>query len=62
MEGGKTYYLKWTSGTMGTGVKVTLMDAEVGAREMSKLHLAKPVADKDTPKPETKDTDKPAAK
>jgi hypothetical protein len=61
-EAGKTYYMKWTSGTMGTGVKVTLMDAGIGAKEMSKLHLSKPVDDKDTPKPETKDTDKPAAK
>jgi hypothetical protein len=42
-EAGKTYYLKWTSGTMATGIKVTQMDPEVGAREMSKLHLSKPV-------------------
>jgi len=40
---GKTYYLKWTSSTMATGIKVTLVDPEVGAREMSKLHLSKPV-------------------
>jgi hypothetical protein len=43
VEAGKTYYLKWTSSTMATGIKVTLMDPEVGAREMSKLHLSKPV-------------------
>jgi hypothetical protein len=42
-EAGKTYYLKWTSSTMATGIKVTQMDPEVGAKEMSKLHLAKPV-------------------
>ncbi len=42
-EAGKTYYLKWTSGTMGTGIKVTQTDPAVGAKEMSKLHLAKPV-------------------
>lgn len=42
-EAGKTYYLKWTSGTMGTGIKVTQMDPELGAKEMSKLHLSKPV-------------------
>jgi len=42
-EAGKTYYLKWTSGTMATGIKVTQMDPAVGAKEMSKLHLAKPV-------------------
>jgi len=42
-EPGKTYYLKWTSGTMGTGIKVTQMDPAVGAKEMTKLHLSKPV-------------------
>ena len=42
-EAGKTYYLKWTSSTMATGIKVTQMDPAVGAREMSKLHLSKPV-------------------
>ena len=52
VEAGKTYYLKWTSGTMGTGVKMTLMDAEVGAKEMSKLHLAKPVEQPDAKKKE----------
>ena len=40
---GKTYYLKWTASTMATGIKVTMMDPAVGAREMSKLHLSKPV-------------------
>jgi hypothetical protein len=29
---------------------------------MSKLHLSKPLDDKDAVNPETKDTDKPAAK
>lgn len=43
VEAGKSYYLKWTSGTMATGIKVTLQDPGVGAREMSKLHLSKPV-------------------
>jgi len=42
-EAGKTYYLKWTSGAMATGIKVTMMDPDKGAKEMSKLHLAKPV-------------------
>ncbi len=46
-ETGKTYYLKWTSGTMATGIKVTPQDPGVGAREMSKLHLAKPVEQPD---------------
>ncbi len=42
-EAGKTYYLKWTSSTMATGIKVTQIDPAVGAKEMSKLHLSKPV-------------------
>jgi len=57
-EAGKTYYFKWTSGAMATGIKVTPEDASVGAKEMSKLHLSAPVEDKDAPpeapaKPET---------
>ncbi|MGO8720015.1 MAG: DUF2846 domain-containing protein [Acidobacteriaceae bacterium] len=52
-EAGKTYYFKWTSGTMATGIKVTPEDPEVGAKEMRKLHLSKPVEDKVTAKPET---------
>jgi hypothetical protein len=59
-EAGKTYYFKWTAGTMATMIKVTPVDPSVGAKEMSKLHLSKPVDDKDTSKPETKDSDKPA--
>jgi Protein of unknown function (DUF2846) len=51
-EAGKTYYLKWTSDTMGTGVKVTMEDPEKGAKEMSKLKLSDPVEQpKDAPKP-----------
>jgi len=42
-EAGKTYYLKWTSGAMATGIKVTMMDPATGAKEMGKLHLSKPV-------------------
>ncbi len=60
-EAGKTYYFKWTAGTMATMIKVTPEDPSVGAKEMSKLHLSKPVDDKDAPKPETKDSGKPAA-
>jgi Protein of unknown function (DUF2846) len=59
-EAGKTYYFKWTAGTMATMIKVTPEDPEVGAKEISKLHLSKPVDDKDAPKPETRETDKPA--
>jgi hypothetical protein len=57
-EAGKTYYFKWTAGTMGTMIKVTPVDAKLGAKEMSKLHLSKPIDDKEEAKPETKDTDK----
>jgi len=49
-EADKTYYLKWTSETMGTGIKVTPQDASVGAKEMSKLHPSKPPEDKDSGK------------
>jgi hypothetical protein len=61
-EAGKTYYFKWTSGAMATGIKVTPQDPSVGAKEMSKLHLSKPPDDKDAAKSEAKDADKPAAK
>jgi hypothetical protein len=57
-EAGKTYFLKWTAGPMGTDIKVTPEDPSVGAKEISKLHLSKPPDDKDKetkePKPETK--------
>ncbi len=46
-EADKTYYLKWTAGAMATGIKVTLEDAGVGAKEMSKLHPSKPVVQPD---------------
>ena len=46
-EAGKTYYFKWTAGTMATMIKVTPEDPWVGAKEMSKLHLSKPPDDKD---------------
>jgi Protein of unknown function (DUF2846) len=60
-EAGKTYYFKWTSGAMATGIKVEPVDAEKGAKEIRKLHLSKPVEDKEETKPEAKDTDKPPA-
>ena len=44
-EAGKTYYFKWTSGTMATGIKVTPEDPAIGAKEIRKLHLSKPVDD-----------------
>lgn len=49
-EAGKTYYFKWTSGTMATMIKVTPVDAEVGAREIRKLHLSQPIDDKEDSK------------
>lgn len=61
-EAGKTYYFKWTSGTMATGIKVTAVDAETGAKEMSKLHITAPPVEKEEGKPETKDAEKPATK
>ena len=47
VEAGKTYYLKWSSGTMATGIKVALQDQGAGAKEMSKLHPSKPVVQPD---------------
>ncbi len=44
---------------MATGIKVTPEDPGVGAKEIRKLHLSKPVDDKEEAKPGTKDTDKP---
>ncbi|MGA2168433.1 MAG: DUF2846 domain-containing protein [Terracidiphilus sp.] len=41
-EAGKTYYMRWASGMFASGIKVTIIDAETGAKEMSKLHLSKP--------------------
>jgi Protein of unknown function (DUF2846). len=61
-EAGKTYYFKWTAGTMATMIKVTPVDPAVGAKEMSKLHLSKPPDDKNEAKPENQDTEKPAAR
>jgi hypothetical protein len=46
-EAGQTYYYKWTSGTMATGIKVTLVDPAVGAKEMSKLHISAPPVEKE---------------
>jgi hypothetical protein len=48
-EAGKTYYFKWTSGMMATMIKVTPVDPSVGAKAIRKLHLSKPVEDKETP-------------
>jgi len=39
---GKIYYMKWSSGVFGSGIKVVLMDPETGAKEMHKLHPSKP--------------------
>jgi hypothetical protein len=57
-EAGKSYYYKWTAGTMGTEIKVTPVDPSIGAREMSKLHLSKPPDDKNAPQAEAKESGK----
>ncbi len=49
-EAGKTYYFKWSSGPMATGIKVEPVDAGKGAKEISKLHLSAPVDDKEEAK------------
>jgi hypothetical protein len=59
-EAGKTYYFRWTAGTMATMIKVRPEDPAVGAKEISKLHLSKPPDDKDAAKAE--DKEKPPAK
>jgi len=60
-EAGKTYYFKWTSGAFATGIKVAPEDPGNAAKEIRKLHLSKPVDDKEEAKPATKDADKPPA-
>ncbi len=60
-EEGKTYYFKWTAGTMATMIKVTPVDADKGAKEIRKLHLSKPPDDESAPKQDTSGTDKPPA-
>ncbi|HTP69668.1 MAG TPA: DUF2846 domain-containing protein [Dongiaceae bacterium] len=55
-EAGKTYYFKWTAGAMETGIKVTPEDPEKGAKEIRKLHLSKPVEDKEETKAGTEGT------
>jgi len=59
-EAGKTYYFKWTSGAMATGIKVTQEDPSAGAKEVSKLHLSKPPDDTNPPKADANDSAKPA--
>jgi Protein of unknown function (DUF2846) len=65
-EAGNTYYFKWTSGTMATGIKVTSVDPLFGAKEMSKLHLSKPPDPnedaKDAGKAKTQEAPKPDTK
>lgn len=58
-EAGKTYYFKWTAGAMATMIKVTPEDPEVGAKDIRKLHLSKPVDDKEEAKPEADNPTKP---
>ena len=58
-EAGKTYYFKWTSEPFATGIKVTLEDPSVAAKEMSRLHLSKPPDDNPS-QADSKDSGKPA--
>ena len=59
VEAAQTYYLKWSSSTMATGVKVTLSDPFFGAKEISKLHLSKPSDAKDDAKDKEKENQEP---
>ncbi len=61
-EAGKTYYFKWTSGTMATGIKVTAEDPAVGAKEMSKLHISKPPEEKEADQKKIEEAKKPETK
>jgi len=58
-EAGKTYYFQWTAGPMATGMKVTPEDPGVGAKAIRKLHLSKPVDDKEQAEPGTNDKPRP---
>jgi hypothetical protein len=58
-EADKTYYYKWTAGTMATMIKVTPEDPEHAAKEVHKLHLSAPPDDKDQPKPEPSKPEQP---
>jgi hypothetical protein len=51
-EAGMTYYLKWSSEPMGTGVKVAMMDPKKAAKEVSKLHLTDAVKQPESAKPD----------
>jgi hypothetical protein len=57
-EAGKIYYMKWTSGMFGSGIKVEMMDPGVGAKEMSKLHPTKVPDEKEEAKKEGKEDNK----
>jgi len=54
VEAGKTYYLKWTSEAMATGIKVIQVDEATGTKEMKKLHPSKPGEEKDDQKQDAK--------
>jgi hypothetical protein len=61
-EAGKTYYYKWTAGTMATGIKVTAEDPAVGAKEMSKLHISKSPEEKEGDQKKIDEAKKPETK
>lgn len=60
-EAGKTYYFKWTSGTMATMIKVKPVEPEVGAKQIRKLHLSKPPDEKEQAAPEATESGQPPA-
>ena len=60
---GKIYYMKWSSGMFASGIKVTVVDPNTGAKEMHKLHPSKPAntgEDKGEPSATPKPTAAPA--
>ncbi|MGD1106338.1 MAG: DUF2846 domain-containing protein [Terracidiphilus sp.] len=59
-EAGKIYYMKWSSGMFATDIKVKLMDPEVGAKEMRKLHPTKPANTGENKSGTPADTSEPA--
>ena len=58
-DAGKTYYFKWTAGTMATMIKVTPVEPSVGAKEIRKLHLSAPPDDTDAARPDAKGAESP---
>ena len=58
VEAGKTYYFKWTSGMFASGIKVTPVDVNTGAKELGKLHPSKNTDPQEVAKDEAKEGEK----